>query len=308
MRFDPARSALLLALALGAGPTWASPSREDAEACAQIIERDEPVAQQDTRCLAVAEGFKAQFGAGNLKMSAEALRDWAMILPTTAPARPRAAPDPAALESVLAHLEQEQASAPRSLWDRFRSWIHSLLDPREERGRAPDWLVRLLESLEKIPHSAVKATFWSCVVILAASLLWVVVIELRANGLLGRSAKRAPTSGSPLTAGEDTAIEASALSLDDIAKLPAAARAPELLRWLLRSLAERRVLTNDRTLTHRELANRLPPGLAVGFRRFVVGIEPALFGGQQLESETFAWARALASELAASAARGAGTP
>jgi hypothetical protein len=298
---------LVVALALYTSATSAGPTREDAEACAQRVERDEPIAQQDSVCRAATEAFKAQPGAGNQKIGADALRDWAMILPAAPdPAAARQAlPDPATVGNILARLDQEQSTAPLSLWERFRRWIHSLFDLQQERGRAPAWLIRLIDALTKIPPRAVKTMFWSGVAILAAMLLGLIVIELRASGLLGGQPRRRQRPGSPLSSTSRVDVGVPDLMLDDIARLAPELRAAALLRWLLRALSERHLLTSDRALTNRELASRLPPALAAGFQRFIACIEPALFGGRSLQDEGFAEARALASGLTTASGRAA---
>jgi hypothetical protein len=297
--------ALALAFGVPGGPARAGPTRTDAEACATEKIRAASVSDRGGACSRLLAAYDNRLPDGLVGAGPEALRDWAMTLPTPAAANRHPALDPTAAAAVLARIAQERDAEPVSVWERIRRWLQSLFES-DEKSKPPSWLSKLFEALGHIPPAAVRTTFWILAVLLVGFLLTLIVVELRASGVFTKRAKRIQATAARAGRTMETAqTPAPALSLDDIGRLSPDARASALLGWLLRVLMERRLLPPDRTLTNRELARQLPAPAAAGFRRFLRCVEPALYGGLVLRDDAFAEARTLASELARPSGAGA---
>lgn len=165
-----------------------------------------------------------------------------------APVPGAAAPrlDPAGVATILEQIRASQVVAVKSLWQRFRDWLERILERRTEDDGS-GWLAEWIR--EHMP--AVRAMRWiayGLMALLIAGAVWVVVSELRANGLLRRSTR----------ARADRARAAGGLAPADRAVSLKDASDEELPALLIALLLERlRVLgrVQDRqSMTHRELA------------------------------------------------------
>ena len=285
---------LLLPLAAAAAPL----SRAVVQACIDEVGHGAPsVAKAGPACARLLDSIKAGVdgvpGDARLaqtlgELSADALRDFAATLPPDSAGKPRRA-DPNAVEAVLAGLPDPNAR-PLSFWEKLDAWLRRLLYP-DQQGRAPelpDWLLRLLESFSRIPPTVVKVTVWLLFAVLAASLAWVVVRELRAAGLTQRRRPRRqpqPASIEPVPM---------ARLFEGI---PECERPAALLRWVIGRLVERGLLPADEALTNRELQVLLPPPARGPFGSLSAFAERAFFGDIRLGAAELDQAAQLAQAL-----------
>lgn len=226
---------------------------------------------------------------------AEALADWAMTLPGEQRSA-QAALDPAAVDAILAQTLQPER--PKSLWQRLQDWINALLFPQNQPPPQPEWMKRLAQWLHAIPESTVRTSFWTLFGLLAAGLLAILVQELRAAGVLARSAL-APWSDD---ASAPYAAPAHAgLTLETIDRLPRARQPAALLRWVLERYAARGWLPADSALTNQELLARLRAQSTAEFTQLVRGVERVVYGGRPLADDELGALRGLAGSLAGGA-------
>jgi hypothetical protein len=272
---------LLLPLAAAAAPL----SRPAVQACLDEVTRNKlPVADAGSACSALLARIKAgadgvsgdaDLAQGLGMLSADALRDFAATLPTaTAAGRPRA--DSSKVEAILAGLP-DPAARPLSFWEKVDAWLRRLLAPPGQNGSPdlPGWLLRLLEPLRHIPRVAVKAMVWLLFALLLASLVWVVVRELRAAGVALRRRRPVP---------KPVPLESELPPARLLEGLPARERPAALLRWVIGRLVERGELPADVALTNRELQHLLTPVLQTPFGALTGFAERAFFGGISLSN------------------------
>ena len=288
-------AALLLPLAAAAAPL----SRSAAQACLDEVVRTKATADQaGPACAALLARIKA--GADGVPgdadlaqtlggLHADALRDFAATLADAGGAIPRAPADPSTVAAVLAGLPDPDAR-PRSLWEKVDAWLRRLLLPDEHGNTAPppQWLLRLFQSLGHIPPLLVKSVAWLLFALLLASLVWVVVRELRAAGFTLR--RRARATEPPLPQGE-----APPAALFE--GLPERERPAALLRWVIARLVAHGLLPADAALTNRELQALLPLAARTPFGALIAFAERAFFGGATLAETELDQAAALAQEL-----------
>ncbi len=291
------RCALTPAFFLVASVAGAAPTRNDAEACAKEISGTTLAQQHESPACArllAAYGGSAKVPNWVMAGGPEGLRDLALTLPS--PQEVTAAlPDLATLPSLLKQIREERDARPLSLWERILRWLQQRPD---HNTTEPAWMRKLAEWMKHIPPSAAHITFWSLFALLVVLLIALIVIELRASRVLRRRA----VAATPAQSADPgiTTLE-TALSLDDIDRLPLAARPGALLRWLLRALATRGALPADTTMTNRELARQLSPTKTDEFLRFIDCIEPVVYGDVAPREESVSTARLLAVALAESA-------
>lgn len=202
------------------------------------------------------------------------------------------APQPAHLAAVLAALAPAE-HAPRSWWERFKSWLRERLRVREASAR-PAWLVRVLDAL-KSRAALIRTVSFAALALVTLLAGAMVVGELRAAGWLRTGRRRRPAAG----------VAASAAAAADLATIEGAAAAerPRLLLELITArLAALERLPPARALTVRELlqAARLQDA---GDRARLAALgeasERLRYSGRELPAETLAAALARGRELLA---------
>lgn len=277
-RFAAAAFASLFASAVAAG--LPIDSGEACRAHTLELEAREPDAEtprlaDDPACRSFVEAFSER-SASPAPTTSEALLD-AMALYDDA-VRGGAAPrvDPARIAAILDEIRQVHEKPPESAWQRFVRWLRDALAADSDSDAAlPDW-IRLLQ---KIPEGALRAIWWSLFALMAASLAWIVVRELRAAGVFARRERVARGSAATaVTADPDVRTH----TLDEIGALPAHLQAGALLRASIAHLRRIRRLPSDDSLTNGELRARLATddaGERSLFAEIVRNAEAQVYGG-----------------------------
>jgi hypothetical protein len=163
----------------------------------------------------------------------------------------RRAPDPASLAAALRSIGA--AATPEGWWERFKAWLLERLARPARAEAKPDWADWLAKRLARLsPSQALLGALYVALlaaVVIAAVL--VIINELRAAGVL--RARPGPGHPRELRGPWPGAAFAGAPA-------PDGPRAPERARLLLQQVVERLTaagrLTGERSLTHRELAER----------------------------------------------------
>ena len=97
-------------------------------------------------------------------------------------------PDTAAVPAIVKETESAQAAPKRTLWERFKDWVRSLIDKPDAR-RSDNWLTKWLD--EHVPgQKLVEGILYVLLAALVAGIAWIVYTELRAAGLLDRWRRR----------------------------------------------------------------------------------------------------------------------
>jgi hypothetical protein len=155
------------------------------------------------------------------------------------PSRERLAP-------VLAELgERGQQGATR--WERFKRWLKDKIENRKEDDDT-GWIERLARQF-KTSEGVAQFITYSGYVMVGMLVLFVIVAELRAAGLLG-GGRRSSARANP------TAVWRRRLMLADVAKAPLAERPGMLLRLLGEALTRARRLPAAEGLTATAIARR----------------------------------------------------
>jgi hypothetical protein len=144
-------------------------------------------------------------------------------------------------------------SAPQSLWQRFKSWLRSLLRQDEVPSRTDNgWLDRLLAHLKLTPWVA-QAIGYTTIGLVIALALWIIWRELRYANVLTR--RRRPSGGIARAEWTPQAFAAE-VRAGDLDRLPLWERPALLLQLLVQALRQSQRLGFERALTFRELAER----------------------------------------------------
>jgi hypothetical protein len=144
-------------------------------------------------------------------------------------------------------------NAPQSWWQRFKSWLRSLLRQDEVPARADlGWLGRLLSHLKLKPWVG-EAIGYTTIGLVIALALWIVWRELRFANVLRRHRK--PSGGQVHTEWAPHAFSAD-LRADELDKLPLWDRPSLLLQLLVQALRQSDRLGLERALTFSELSAR----------------------------------------------------
>jgi hypothetical protein len=161
------------------------------------------------------------------------------------------APRVESLASVVTSLRVQ--SLPQSWWDRFKTWLRSLLRQDEGPSNADaGWLERLLSHLKLKPWAA-QAIGYTTIGLVIALALWIVWRELRFAKALTR---RRRSSGGLGRAEWTPPAFAAEVRADDLDRLPLWERPAVLLQLLLQALRRSERLGLERALTFRELSER----------------------------------------------------
>jgi hypothetical protein len=155
-------------------------------------------------------------------------------------------PDSSAIAGIVERMQKAQVVRERTLWERFKDWLKQLFAGRaadSESGWLADWL-REHAPTERV----IRWIMYGLTVALIGTIAWIVYVELRAAGLLGR-----PRPGRAVG-------EAIAGARDSSRREPMLADAsedelPSLLIALVLGELRRLGRVQDRlSMTHRELA------------------------------------------------------
>lgn len=155
-------------------------------------------------------------------------------------------PDTAAVAAIVKETESAQAAPKRTLWERFKDWLRSLVDKPDAR-RSDNWLSRWLD--EHVPgEKLVDGILYVLLLALIAGIGWIVYTELRAAGLLERWRRRRDTRADDTTA----SMAPEPLTLAGASDV----EAPSILLALLVGELHRLGRVQDRqSMTHRELGS-----------------------------------------------------
>jgi len=155
-------------------------------------------------------------------------------------------PDTGAVPAIVRETESAQAAPKRTLWERFKDWVRSLID-RPDASKNDNWLSKWLD--KHVPgEKLVEGILYVLLAALVFGIAWIVYSELRAAGLLdrwrNRRKDRAADAAAPAAPGPPTLAGASD------------AEAPSILLTLLVGELRRLGRVNDRqSMTHRELGS-----------------------------------------------------
>jgi len=165
-----------------------------------------------------------------------------LLAPPVAPAGRR--PDPGIVASVLADIQTLQLEREKTLWQRFTDWLKRILE-RKSASADSRWLDDWLR--EHAPSErVVRGIFTGLVILLVAGLLWVIYVELRAAGLLGR--RRAGSAEQSVSGAASAPRRMPTLADASESELPAV-----LIALLLEQLRRLGQVQDRRSMTHREL-------------------------------------------------------
>jgi hypothetical protein len=161
------------------------------------------------------------------------------------------APNIESLAAAVSSLHVQ--TVPQTWWERFKSWLRSLLRQDELPESANfGWLERLLSHLKLTPWVA-RAIGYSIIGLVVALALWVVWSELRHANLLTR---RRRTPGGLARADWMPQAFMGEVRAGDLDRLPLWERPALLLQLLVQALRQSQRLGLERALTFRELAER----------------------------------------------------
>ncbi|HZF16751.1 MAG TPA: hypothetical protein VE046_12490 [Steroidobacteraceae bacterium] len=186
------------------------------------------------------------------------------------------------LRPVLGRIESRQKTTPPTPWEQFKSWLKSIFERRDKLDQGDGWFSRLLRNLHVSPIAS-KIINYSLLALLLAGAVAVVVIELRAAGVLARTkpgvAARRRAVGGGL---------ASFVTLGDVAAAPLAERPALMLQLLIGRFVSTGRLQERRSFTHRELdrATRLDEASdREAFREVLIAAEAVRYADQAPEAE-----------------------
>jgi len=207
--------------------------------------------------------------------SADSQRDqavWAEEATRTLPPADRL--QPGRVAAILAAIETAP-KPPDSWWERFTRWLESWLRQGKD-AQAPNWLIKLLQS---IPPEVARAVGWALLAALVIGLAAIVIVELRAAGVFRRRDGVRPglvagVAAPPVPNGAQP-------GLAEIARLPLRDQPAALLQLAIRLLIARQLLPADSSLTNGELLAVLQaraPAESPRFRRLARAAEAAVYG------------------------------
>lgn len=252
---------VLLALSPSAFPAAATPPEAVLEACARLAppteQRLKGLEQLETLCPGLTQALS------ELGLTQQIGEEWRgrlnpLALGQLADLRrfyegePRfEAPRVDSLAAMVSALHVQ--NAPQSWWQRFKSWLRSLLRQDEVPSSADfGWLERLLSHLKLNPWLA-RAVGYTTIGLVIALALWIVWRELRQANVFTRY--RRTSSGIERTVWTPLASAAD-VRAGDLDTLPLWERPSMLLQLLVQALRQSNRLGLERALTFRELSER----------------------------------------------------
>jgi|HubBroStandDraft_6_1064221.scaffolds.fasta_scaffold71452_2 hypothetical protein len=211
------------------------------------------------------------------QLSAQGLSELRILLGRAGEVRPA----PGALAAtqhvagILAAISRPESSQ-LSWWTRFRQWLRRIMSGQADSGAS--WFARWWQSIDLSGESRDLIT-WTCLAVLVAVALGVVVNELRVAVLLGLrpAARTAATGGAPARA---------QVTLGQIETVAPREQPALLLELIAAHLGARGLLPPARTLTARELVRRarLPAQAARSDLMQLVGVcERIRFADEDVE-------------------------
>ena len=227
------------------------------------------------------------------QLSASGLVELRALLPREAARAPSGhQPRTSTVSEVLAALTR--AEQPRTWWQRFKSWLHDLLAPREQPAQ-DNWLQRLITKLH-LPRTLVRALGWTALTLVAALGVVIVLNELRLAGWLAARRGRRWARAASGDAG-------AGVPLQELERASPSQQPRLLLELVAARLVEQSRLPPARALTVRELsgAARLEDVAdRERLRELASTCERVRFSGQEVAPAILARALARGRELLAS--------
>lgn len=157
--------------------------------------------------------------------------------------------EPAALDSILSSLQQEQPAEPALGWyGRLKRWLRDAL--RQADGESGSWLSEWLDGFEMSPEAG-RGIFYGVVVAVILLAIAVLLNELRVAGV-GRGGRRKRASAA--ASATEHSRDPYTMTLSDLDTLPLHEQPSMLLRMVAAQLMKAGRLSGERGLTHRELA------------------------------------------------------
>lgn len=152
--------------------------------------------------------------------------------------------DTASIAEIVERVRTSQVERERGLWQRFKDWVRQLFD-QQAQSQDTAWLEDWLR--ENWPSDRVmKVIAYGILALLVGGLAWIVWMELRAAGVLGRRRRAAQApAGSAAT---DATGRPQSLAEASDAEVPGI-----LIGMLLEQLRRLGRLQDRRTMTNREL-------------------------------------------------------
>ncbi len=184
-------------------------------------------------------------------------------------------PDVSALHAVLSGLEVKE---PASAWSRFKSWLRSILEAREQRPEE-SWFARMVAHVG-VPQSLRQLLAYAALTAVVMLAAIIIVNELRAAGLLRHAPARRRRNLPVPSPGREHAW-------GDIEHAPLLEKPRLLLEILLKRLSELGYLPPAGALTARELTRvaRLPePGDRTRLEQLAIAAEKVRYGAREPEA------------------------
>jgi hypothetical protein len=181
---------------------------------------------------------------------------------------------------IVRSLEQVQQRRTESLLQRLERWLRNVLE--RPQSEAPPWLSRWLQG-KSLPQKVTELIVYALIALVIVLAAVVLFNELRAAGMLKRSARKRLTMLAHGAGGVVTPLT--------FADLEAAAwrdKPSLVLQLLVSALIASGRLQSERSLTHRELTERAAldgPEQREHFRNIAVIVERARYGREPLTSE-----------------------
>ena len=209
-----------------------------------------------------------------------------------------AGPDVRRLRTILTALA---GSRSETGWSRFKSWLRSVLE-RREQPTDESWLARMVSHVG-VPQSVIRLVTYAALTAVVLLACIIIVNEARTAGLLGKR------RGSARNRREIAAADATIMAWSDIERSSKPAERPRLLLELIvRRLSDRGLLPPAGALTVRELTRtaRLPEaGDRSRLTALALAAERVRYSAREFESagldESISQGRELLDRLDASA-------
>jgi hypothetical protein len=252
---------LVAAMPVAASEVVAEAHSNDADVitrCAQSPPEDEAgvgLAELDKDC----PGLKAALTRSGVapflsskqssELTYEGLEDLAQLRRRYQPGANQRTLNVGEIANIVRDLTHAQSARPLSLKERFLRWLHEKLQ-RRQSSPADNWLSRWLREVS-LPDKARELITYALIVAVVILALVVIVTELRAAGVLKRTKQKRHDAG---IAGELRIAELTFADLDAAALRD---KPSVMLQLILAALVKSGRLQSERSLTRRELIERV---------------------------------------------------